>query len=133
MVSLPEGFEMKKVDEDIANTESFQELSEDFISQFASIKYFINRGVGYAIIRNGQVISAATSFSIYDEGIEIEIATNSQYRRKGLVTITAAAIILDCLENGKYPSWDGANESVQLAQKLGYMLKETYDTYFINQ
>lgn len=46
--------------------------------------------------------------------------------------IVASALILDCLDRGKYPSWDGANsESVELAKKLGYTLKESYDTYFI--
>lgn len=131
--SLPEGYEIKKVDKDIANAPSFHELSEDFVSQFDSIDDFLNRGIGYAIIHEGQVVSAATSFSIFDDGIEIEIATHSQYRRKGLATITASALILDCMDRGKYPSWDGANaESVELAKKLGYVFKESYDTYFID-
>lgn len=131
--SLPEGYEIKKVDRDIANSPSFHELSEDFVSQFDSIDDFLNRGIGYAIIHEGQVVSAATSFSIFDDGIEIEIATHSKYRRKGLATITASALILDCIDRGKYPSWDGANaESVELAKKLGYVFKESYDTYFID-
>ncbi|REB11568.1 GNAT family N-acetyltransferase [Sporosarcina sp. BI001-red] len=133
MSSLPEDYEIKKVDHHIANAPSFNELSEDFVSQFESIDDFINRGVGYAILHEDEVVAAATSFSIYDDGIEIEIATNPEYRRKGLATIVASALILDCLDNGKYPSWDGANsESVELAKKLGYMFKESYDTYFIN-
>lgn len=130
--TLPEGYEIKKIDRSIVKAPTFHELSEDFISKFDSIDDFINRGVGYAVLYEGKVVSAATSFSIYDGGIEIEIATNSQYRRKGLATITASTLILDCLDKGKYPSWDGANsESVELAKKLGYIFKETYDTYFI--
>ncbi|WP_307720455.1 GNAT family N-acetyltransferase [Clostridium tagluense] len=42
-------------------------------------------------------------------------------------------MILDCLHRGKYPSYDAANlESVALAQKLGYVLDEPYDTYYIH-
>ena len=131
--TLPEGFEIKKVDKKIVNAPTFHEVSEDFVSQFDSIDDFIDRGIGYAILHDGKIVSAATSFSIYDEGIEIEIATNSDYRKKGLATIVASALILDCLDKGKYASWDGANpESVKLAEKLGYILKESYDTYFIN-
>ncbi|MEN1969210.1 GNAT family N-acetyltransferase [Lentibacillus sp. N15] len=131
---LPDGYEMKKVDKTIANAASFHELSEDFVSQFDSINDFVNRGVGYAILHEEQVVSAATSFSIYDDGIEVEIATAPQYRRKGLATVTASALILDCLDRGKYPSWDAANtESVKLAKKLGYTFKESYDTYFIGE
>lgn len=131
--ALPEEYEMKRIDKNIAKASSFHELSEDFISQFDSIDDFIDRGVGYAILNKGQVVSAATSFSIYDVGIEIEVASHPNHRRKGLATIVASALILDCLDRGKYPSWDGANsESVELAKKLGYTFKESYDTYFID-
>ncbi|SER54878.1 GNAT acetyltransferase [Salipaludibacillus aurantiacus] len=132
--SLQEGYEIKLVDKNLAKEPSFQELSEDFISQFDSIDDFVNRGIGYAILHKGKVVSAATSFSIYDEGIEIEVASHPDHRRKGLATIVSSALILDCLERGKYPSWDGANaESVELAKKLGYIFKEPYDTYFIER
>jgi len=129
---LPEGYEIKRIDKEIAQEPSFHELSEDFVSQFDSIDDFINRGIGYSILNEGQVVSAATSFSIYDDGIEIEVASHPDHRRKGLATIIVASLILECLDRGKYPSWDGANtESVELAQKLGYFFKESYDTYFI--
>ncbi|MUK87813.1 GNAT family N-acetyltransferase [Ornithinibacillus sp. L9] len=132
--TLPEEYVLKRVDKHIAIAPSFHELSEDFVSQFDSIDDFLDRGVGYAILHEGQVVSAATSYSIYDDGIEIEVASHPNHRRKGLATITAAALIVDCLDRGKYPSWDGANtESVMLAEKLGYILKESYDTYFIEK
>lgn len=133
MSSLPKGYEIMRVDKNIAQSSSFNELSKDFTSQFDSIEDFINRGLGYAILHEGKVVSAATSFSIYDEGIEIEVASHPDHRRKGLATFVASALILDCIDRGKYPSWDGANsESVELAKKLGYVFKESYDTYFID-
>lgn len=129
---LPKGYELKRIDAMVAKEPSLHELSEDFVAQFNSVDDFIDRGVGFAILNEGQVVCGATSFSIYDDGIEIEIATHPQHRRKGLATITAAALMVDCLDRGMYPSWDGANsESVKLAEKLGYVYKESYDTYFI--
>ncbi|GIN86342.1 hypothetical protein J6TS2_27280 [Heyndrickxia sporothermodurans] len=98
--TLPEEYEIKRIDKNIAKASSFHELSEDFISQFDSIDDFIDRGVGYAILNKGQVVSAATSFSIYDDGIEIEVASHPNHRRKGLATIVASALILDCLDRG---------------------------------
>lgn len=74
----------------------------------------------------------ATSYTIYDEGIEIEVCTHPDHRRKGLATIVCAALILYCLDRGKYPNWDAANlNSVALAQKLGYTMEELCDTYYI--
>jgi len=50
-----------------------------------------------------------------------------------LATVVSAALILDCLENGKYPNWDAANTtSAKLAEKLGYEFDKAYDTYFVD-
>ncbi|WP_214484012.1 GNAT family N-acetyltransferase [Bacillus sp. SM2101] len=130
---LSEGYRLQKIDLTLAKEPSLHEISEDFTSQFDSIDDFINRGIGYAILYDGQVVCGASSYSIYNHGIEIEVATHPLHRRKGLASIAGSALILDCLENGVYPSWDAANiESANLAQKLGYVLKESYDTYYIN-
>ncbi|WZX99965.1 GNAT family N-acetyltransferase [Bacillus sp. FSL W7-1360] len=134
LASLPEGYELKKMDENIAHHPSLQEVSEDFTAQFESIEDFLARGEGFAILHEGQVMCGASSYSIYDDGIEIEVGTHPDHRRKGLATIVSAALILDCLAKGKYPSWDAANpESTELAKKLGYVYEEAYDTYYIFQ
>lgn len=130
--TLPDGYELKRIDATLVREPSLHELSEDFFSQFHSIDDYLELGVGFAIVNDGKVVSGATSFSIYDGGIEIEVATHPNHTRKGLATVTASALILECLDRGIYPSWDGANiESVKLAQKLGYIFKESYDTYYI--
>ncbi len=65
-------------------------------------------------------------------GSRLKLRVILNIEEKGLAKIVASALILDCLDRGKYPSWDGANsESVELAKKLGYTFKESYDTYFI--
>ncbi len=131
--TLPEGYELKRLDASLAKESSFNELSEDFISQFNSMDDFINRGVGFSISYSNQIVCGGTSYSIYDNGIEIEIATHPLHRKKGLATIVASELILYCLERGTYPSWDAANiESVKLAEKLGYVLEGAYDTYYID-
>lgn len=49
---------------------------------------------------------------------------------RGQVTACGAALILQCLQRGLYPSWDAANmESVALAEKLGYVLDHPYITF----
>ncbi|MBZ9622658.1 GNAT family N-acetyltransferase [Clostridium sp. FP2] len=130
---LPEGYELKKIDTSLAQDPSFQSLSEDFTSQYISIDDYMNKGLGFCILHKGQVVCGASSYSVYDGGIEIEIDTHPDHRRKGLATVATSALILDCLHRGKYPSYDAANlESVALAQKLGYVLDESYDTYYIH-
>ncbi|MCM1988733.1 GNAT family N-acetyltransferase [Oceanirhabdus seepicola] len=133
LLALPQGYELKRIDASLAEEPSLHEVSEDFTSQFDSTEDYLNRGIGFCILSHGQVVCGASSYSIYDQGLEIEIGTHPDHRRKGLATIVASALILECLDRGIYPSWDAANsESVALAEKLGYIMEEPYDTYYIN-
>ncbi|MBE5106778.1 GNAT family N-acetyltransferase [Bacillus thuringiensis] len=130
---LPREYELRKIDEHIANNPALHKVSEDFTRQFKSIDDYVNRGIGYSVLYNGEVVCGASSYSIYDEGIEIEVATDPNHRRKGLATVVSAALILDCLEKEIYPNWDAANNtSAKLAEKLGYVFDKVYDTYFVN-
>ena len=87
-------------------------------------------GLGVILLKDGQVVSGASSYSAYKGGIEIEIDTRKDYRRKGLASICGAKLILECLDRGLYPSWDAQNMgSVALAEKLGYHFDHAYDAY----
>ncbi|MGZ9585829.1 GNAT family N-acetyltransferase [Paenibacillus marinisediminis] len=131
--ALPEGYELRKIDHSIASDPSLHKLSEDFTGQFNSIEDYLHRGIGYCILHEGQVVCGASSYSIYDHGIEIELATHPEHRRLGLATAATSALIVDCLDRGIYPSYDAANAvSAALAQKLGYILHGSYDTYYIH-
>lgn len=133
IADLPDEFTLQKIDKTVIKMPSLHSLSEDFTGNFDSDEDYLQRGMGYAVIHNGIVVSAASSFSVYNEGIEIEVGTHPDYRRKGLAAITSAALILDCLDNDIYPNWDAANsESVKLAEHLGYVMKEAYDTYYVS-
>lgn len=105
---------------------------KDLCSGFLSASDFVARGIGFCILHNGVVISGASSYSVYDNGIEIEIDTLEDYRKQGLATICASKLMIECVKKGIYPNWDAANEkSVNLAQKLGYKLAQEYLAYAI--
>jgi len=130
---LPEGYELKRIDESLVNEASLHEVSPDFTSQFDSAQDYLNRGLGFCIVHRGKVVSGASSFSIFDNGLEIEVATDDDHRNMGLATIVSSALILDCIEKGIYPNWDAVDQkSHDLAKKLGYVLSQPYDTYYIN-
>ena len=85
------------------------------------------------ILKSGRIVAGASSRTRYKEGIEIEVDTIEDERRKGLATIVCAALILQCLEEGLYPSWDARNmNSVRLAEKLGYEFDHEYTAYEVS-
>jgi len=69
-----------------------------------------------------------TAALVCSKGIELNIITDPAFRTKGLATIVAAKLIIDCLEKGWAPHWDAANDAcLHLALKLGYKPEGAYD------
>lgn len=131
--ALPPEYTLKRFDEALYHMALDNAWSRDLCANFATAADYIKRGRGYGILHNGLLVSGASSYTVYDDGIEIEIDTLESYRRKGLALVCGAALVLDCIEHGLYPSWDAANTaSVALSEKLGYHFDKEYTTYAIH-
>lgn len=128
--SLPEGYEMKALDEAAFNETKKKEWCCDWTAQYPDWETYQNLGLGVVILKDGQLVSGASSYTAYENGIEIQVDTKEEYRRKGLAEVCSAKLILECLERGLYPSWDAQNRgSLALAEKLGYHYSHTYTAY----
>ena len=130
--NVPDGCVLLLIDEPLYHLCLQQEWSKDFVATYPDYETFAKIGLGVVAVRNGEIIAGASSFSSYDKGIEIEIATREDYRRQGLATACGARLILECLQRNLYPSWDAANKmSVGLSEKLGYHFSHEYTAYKI--
>jgi GNAT superfamily N-acetyltransferase len=131
--TIPAGFALRKVDRQLASRLGEEMENEYFLENFHSIEDFIARGMGYYIVHQDRIVSAATSMARSSKAIDIEVATLPAFQRHGLGTIVGAALVADCLEQGITPRWLAANApSEQLARKLGYLRGETYETYAVH-
>lgn len=127
---LPKDYELKKIDSDIYEQCLSNPITADFVSAFESKEQYLSIGRGMVITKDGNIVAGASSYTRYQEGIEIEVDTSPEERRKNLATIVCSALILNCLDEGLYPSWDAQNmNSVHLAEKLGYEFDHEYVAY----
>ena len=127
---LPAGYELRRIDAEIYDKCLESPVTEDFVLSFESKEQYLKIGRGMVILKDGAIVSGASSYTRYNEGIEIEVDTVEAERRKHLATVVCAALILECLEEGLYPSWDAQNmNSVHLAEKLGYEFDHEYTVY----
>lgn len=127
---LPEGYELRKIDSDIYDLCVQDPVTAEFVSAFGSKEKYLELGRGMVILKEGKIVSGASSYTRYKEGIEIEVDTVEPERRKGLASVVCSALILDCLDEGLYPSWDAHDmNSVQLARKFGYEFDREYTAY----
>ena len=127
---LPEGYELREIDAEIYDMCLEDPVTRDFVAVFETRERYLELGRGMVILKDGRIVSGASSYTRYREGIEIEVDTVEPERRKHLATVVCAALILRCLEEGLYPSWDAHNlNSVRLAERLGYEFDREYTAY----
>lgn len=132
--ALPEGYELRMIDEALVPVLLSENWSRDFCAAFDSPADCCARGIGFVALYGGVPVAGAGSYCVYRDGIEVEIDTRGDHRRKGLAAACGARLILECLDRGLYPGWDAIDlRSVALAEKLGYHRGEPYATYWIGE
>lgn len=129
--TIPHGLSLHPVNEMLYQKCLLSSWSRDLVSSFPCWKEYAQWGLGVVLCDNkGAILSGASSYNRYSHGIEIEIDTHPDFRRRGYALLCGAALILLCRKQGLYPSWDAQNPgSLSLAQKLGYTFSHTYTAY----
>ena len=133
--ALPEGYELRFIDSKVYNM--IKKVDDDdlieLIDWFDNKKQFLELGLGYAVIKDKEVVGGASTAYRFPTGIDIEVDVHKKHRRKGLASAASAKLILYCLEKGFKPTWDAANmKSVRLSEKLGYTFSHKYHCYWIS-
>lgn len=128
--TLPSHYSIQSIDRHIYHQCQQSEYFHDLVSLYPTYDDFLRLGLGFVIMHHQDIVSGASSYTRYLEGIEVQINTHPQYLRQSLATIVGAKLILECLFKGLYPSWDAQNKgSLALVQKLGYHYSHTYIAY----
>lgn len=118
---LPPLYYLSRIDGLLYHKTKEQKWSSDLCAQFSSDKDFLERGFGYVVLKDGEIVSGASSYIAYPGHIEIEVHTKPGYRNRGLALSCSAKLVNECIKRSIYPNWDAANkESLRLACKLGY-------------
>ena len=128
--SLPNPYTIRKIDRNLYDLCSRISWSRDLVSQYPTWEAYQAQGLGFAVLRDSVPVAGASSYASFDGGIEIEIDTKPEERRRGLARACGAALILECLDRGLYPSWDAHDKvSLALAEQLGYQSAGPYRTF----
>jgi RimJ/RimL family protein N-acetyltransferase len=110
-----------------------QLLEGELRATWPSLDAFLDRGMGFCLLRDGEPVSACTSAFVAGGAVEIGVYTDPAYRRRGLATLTATALIEACLDRGLRPNWECFADnaaSVALAQRLGFVPAGLYPIYY---
>lgn len=128
--NLPEGFRIKPIDKRIYELAMKEEWSHDFCTNYETAEDYERDGLGFAAMKGRHLAAACSAYGISRGMIEIKVGTRKDYQRKGLALACSARLILACLEQGIYPSWDADSlQAASLAEKLGYIFDREYQVY----
>ena len=99
----PAGYRLAPLDGRLYRAARSQAWSRDFVSLFDDEEDFRARGLGVAALCGDELVAAASSYFIYDGGIEIQVQTRNDHQRRGLCTL------LQRRADGAVPApWPGA-------------------------
>jgi GNAT superfamily N-acetyltransferase len=118
--SVPPGFEVLRLDASLAG-QLDADLQPHALQVFASPAAFVEEGVGFGAVIDGQLASAATSYTLSSRFLEVAIGTRPAHRGRGLAAAASAALLRYCLDAGVVPRWSASNPvSQRLAVRLGF-------------
>jgi GNAT superfamily N-acetyltransferase len=123
---IPAGFGMQRMDQALVERLGV-------MPSWASTEDFLARGIGYCLLQADAVASTCTTVFATSTRVEIDVHTDAAYRGQGLATLTAAALIDECLRGGRQPHWEcfwNNAASDRLAGRLGFEFQEDYPVYF---
>ncbi len=130
----PSGIALRPFDKALYHMAMQAEWSRDFCSQFRNVDDYLARGLGVAALWGGELVGGASSYTRYSAGVEVQVETRADMRRRGIAQACCAAMLLLCMERGLYPGWDAANEaSARLALRLGYRMQGPYRAWDLYQ
>ena len=131
---MPAGYQLKTIDSALYQQILTIDWAQDLCYNYPSYKDYQAQGLGVVALRCDEIVAGASFYISYPQGIEVQVDIRKDQRRQGLALACSAALILACLARGWYPSWDAHNEeSLTLAEKLGYHLDKAYPVYVLGE
>jgi RimJ/RimL family protein N-acetyltransferase len=134
---VPQGYKVKRVDEAFLNDPRvvFTEVDWfDFGQMWGSLGNFLEKGVGFCLMRGWDVIAWCMSDCVAGDQIDVGVFTHPAYRRRDLGTTVVAATVEHCLRQGfRSVGWHCNAENVgswKLAEKVGFKRTRQYNYYY---
>lgn len=124
----PLDFDIKPITPEISEELLKEEWSKDLVANTLG-----QDAPGFVAFQNERVIGGIGCYTLYNKGIEVEIDTHEDFRRRGVAYNLSLAMIEECRKRNLEMHWDAMNsESASLAKKLGFIPSREYTAIQLN-
>jgi RimJ/RimL family protein N-acetyltransferase len=124
-------YEVKTITEHLINNSL--EFGQTYYDEYwDSTENFLEKGFGFCLVHQEQIISEAVAIFKSNDYAEIDIMTDSNFRGQGLASVMAETFINYCLAHAIKPCWDcdiSNTASIYLGTKLGFTSPQKYSIF----
>ncbi|GIN73106.1 acetyltransferase [Bacillus sp. J14TS2] len=114
--------------ENCSSMKNIEFLNSKILESWSSISDFLNKGIGYCILYDNEIVSVCFSGFVAENIHSIYIETLVAHQGRKLAQKVARLFIQDCLEKNILPYWECMEEnkaSITIAESIGF--KNTYN------
>ncbi len=138
--SVDKEYHIVKISETFFNNSNQSIKNIDFLHSkilefWISAEDFFNKGIGYCVVCENEIVSICFSGFVVDNVHCIDIETSEKHQGKKLAQKVAFTYVKDCLENHLVPYWDCMDSnkpSIAVAEKIGFRNVLNYKGYDFN-
>jgi GNAT superfamily N-acetyltransferase len=136
---LPDGYTMRHIDAQLLAEPGLhipEHIQSWMAANWGSPAAFLANGLGACTLHGDQIVAWSLADCIAGDHCEIGIHTAPAYRRRGLASLTAAAMVEQCLAHGIVAvGWHCGEENTgswKTAEKVGFVQTGTYVTHYFS-
>jgi GNAT superfamily N-acetyltransferase len=133
---VPNNFTILRIDQTLLTNPNISipdHIPSWITSNWGSKEAFMEHGFGFTMMHQNQLVSWSLADCVSGKRCEIGIQTLPEYRRQGLATLTAAAIVNYALQHGLTQiGWHTSEDnsgSIKVAEKVGFIRSTDYTWY----
>lgn len=129
MRPLPPGYTISHFTKEIFEAHPF-----DHGRNYADYEDFSERGAGAAVLFDGKIVSASSSFLTFEGHVELDVYTDQEHRNKGLADHCVFEMMRQCHEKNLTIHWDAQNTmSSKMAISHGFVPETEYAVYWVDR
>lgn len=132
---LPGGYRLQPMERSLfekGDLTNLPAISAWILSFWPTLEQYFNKGFGYCLIRDDQVLSWCVSVYVSGNDYELDMATFAGQQSEELGQLACAASIEHCAKNNLNPHWSCWNDdvlSIDVAESVGFENPVKYPVY----
>lgn len=140
-ISVPEGYQVKIVDEEVLHQISDDTISngclllDDILSAFDDIDSFLRESVAVVTICEQRIVAVLVGTAKFHDYLPIDIITEEEHRKKGIASAMTRLFVNECYKRGYHAQWDCMEynqASYRTALRCEFELVHTANLYWFS-